>query len=217
MMRRLARTWVLVSIAALLLVSPGIAVGADPPQGGHPRSHPARSERVGPVHPISGGVAISGGAAIQAVPTGTVDVVSAVWWIDGSNYLNIAGEVVNTMSTRQQYVEIVATIKVAADNVVGTTTTYADLDQLAPGMTSSFLGFVSAPPGAASVWLAVDPGTVVTAMPEGALRVDLGTPYTDTYGWRHYPGTLVNRRHRQRARAEHQPRCPGSDRKWLRC
>jgi hypothetical protein len=185
-MRRVARTWVLVSVVASLLVGPGIALGADPPKEVHPRSHPARTERVGPVH------SISAGAAIQAAPTGTVDYVSGGWWIDSSGHLNMVGEVYNGMSSRRQYVEIIATIKDSGGNVVGTSSGYAYIDQLAPGMTSPFYSSISAPPGAASVSVVVDPGSSVTAVPQGALRVNLGTPYTDSYGWRHYPGTVDN-------------------------
>jgi len=184
-MRRFARTWVLVSVVASLLVGPGITVGADPQKVGDPRTPPARTERVGPLHTIPGGV------ATQAAPSGTVDVVSSTWWIDGFGDFNLAGEVVNGMSTRRQYVTVVASIKNAGGTIVGTMSVGVYLDQLAPGSTSPFWSRIAAPPGAASVVLVVNPGSAVTAVPQGALGVTLGVPYTDMYG-RHNPGTLDN-------------------------
>jgi len=185
-MRYSVRTWVLVSVVASLLAGPGIALGANPPKAEHLRKDPARAERVGPLHAIAGGV------AVQAAPSGTVEVGSATWWIDDANDFNLAGEVVNGMSTRQQNVKVVASIKNAGGTVVGTMSVWVYLDQLAPGSTSPFWSRMDAPPGATSVLLAVDPGTAVTAVPKGALGITLGVPYTDTYGWRHNPGTIYN-------------------------
>lgn len=185
-MRRVTRNLILAFVALSLLGVPTLALGANPQAGVHQRTHPKRSARVGPVHTITTG------AAIDVASSGTVDLVSAVWWIDASAYLNVAGEVVNGMSSRRQFVDVAVTIKDAGGVVVGSTSTYADIDQLAPGMTSSFWRAVPAPPDADSVWVAVGPGSAVATMPQGALQATLGTPYTDTYGWRHYPGTLRN-------------------------
>ena len=185
-MWRVARNLVLLLVTLSVLGVPALTLGADPQADGHPRSHPTRSARVGPVQTVTSR------ASIGTAASGTVDVVSAIWWIDTSDDLNVAGEVVNRMASRQQYVDVAVTIKDAADAVVGSTSTWVDIDQLAPGMTSSFWTVVAAPPGADSVWIDVDPGSAVTTMPQGALRVTLGTPYTDTYGWQHHPGTVKN-------------------------
>ena len=121
-MRRMARSLFVMSVAWALVGAPGPALGADPPKDGHPLR--ADAERVGPLHEISGDV------VTLAAPSGTVDVVSATWWIDANNDLNVAGEVLNGMSTRRLNVTVVATIRNAAAAVVGTLTIGAILYRL---------------------------------------------------------------------------------------
>ena len=183
-MRRVARSLLVMSAAWALVGAPAPALGADPPKDGHPVRTDA--ERTGPLHVISGDI------ATVAAPSGTVDVVSATWWIDTNNDLNVAGEVRNGMSTRRHSVEVVVTVRNAAAAVVGTMTIGAYLDQLAPGTTTPFWNLMDAPPGATTVDLEAKPGTPVTAVPKGALSVTLGVPYTDSNGWRHHPGTVHN-------------------------
>ena len=184
-MFRVARILTVLAVAWAMMAGSLVAVGND--GSSHLRVHSQRGERVGPIQPVS----TKSGAVSPA--TSSIDFVSGTWWIDSYGYLIVAGEVHNGMATRQEYVEIGVTIENAVGDVVGSFSTYADIDQIAPGMTSSFWGLDTAPPDADSVWISVGQGYAVTDRPQGVLDVELGVPYTDGYGYRHYPGTVRNR------------------------
>ncbi len=185
-MSRVVRSLTLGIVTVTMLAGPPFAAGADGGARTHPLAHEQRAQRVGPLHPVQSTI------GPDSVGSGTVDLVSGVWWLDTSGYLNVAGEVFNGTSSRRQYVGVAATVRDADGVVIDTLSTYADIDQLAPGMNSSFWTLDTAPPGADSVEVAVTSGYAVSTAPKGTVAVTLGAPFTDGYGWRHYPGIIEN-------------------------
>ena len=136
MVNRLRATSVLL-LVAFALIGTSTAIAAEP---SHPRERPERGQRVTPLREAA--------VTEPDITAGGMEILSARWWIDSFDYINLVGEVRNELGTRRQFVELAVTIYDAADNQIGAESGYLDVDQLSFGGTSPFLVFFEAPPGA---------------------------------------------------------------------
>ena len=186
-MLRARRTLVALSIAATLATVPGTAAAGKPAASGPPDREVPRGEPVGVIHSLRGSI------VSQATPSGSVDLVSGLWYVETlNNQVVVIGEVMNGMSTRRKDVTVYVEFYDSGDKVIGEGSGNVRVGHLAPGMTGPFRIAEAAPPGIVDVGVWVEPGSPA-GRPSGALRIALGAPHTTGDGSVHYPGTVTNR------------------------
>jgi hypothetical protein len=119
-----------------------------------------------------------------------VFILSAHGYVQ-SGYLHIPGEVLNNTGTRRRFIEVDATFYNASGRVIGTDFTYSHVDVAAPFHRAPFEILDSVPAGYHHYKLTVSSDTTGVA-PVGKLTLKPGVPYTNSIGYRIFPGEVRN-------------------------
>lgn len=109
--------------------------------------------------------------------------------------LFVVGELLNNTGQTRKWVKALVKFYDSSNNQIGATYFTYSLVHLMKPRTRSPFGppyYFPIPAGYHHHTVTTDPGTVTTDVPVGKLKVTPGTPYTTSWGTRHYPGTLTN-------------------------
>jgi hypothetical protein len=129
--------------------------------------------------------------APSAQAAGVVTVVSQSHFIDSVGTDNIVGEVRNDGSTNIEQVVLSFSLRNAADQEIGTDSTHAMVERLAPGEKSPFLLTFSAPAGYHHSAITVTSNDAPD-VPNHNFTTVLDNEFTDGFGLHHLAGTVRN-------------------------
>ena len=129
-------------------------------------------------------------ASPTSLPAGVIVLSSSAFTPEYSSFLYIVGEVLNNTTTNVEWIEISATLRDSSGNVVGSDSTYSDIDTLTPGMKSPFWILASIPPAWSTYELHVSYDT--TSDQPYPLEILNQTSYFDSYGGFHVTGEVRN-------------------------
>jgi len=147
--------------------------------------------------PFAGAAAASPGvhaapSAPDAAPdAASIQILSSRAWTDDIGYLHIVGDVKNTTTAWRRFVEIDARLYNANGRVLKSTFTFTLLDLVGPGKRAPFHLITERPAGYHHFRLSTTSSTT-SLRPIGKLKIFRGVPYTDSIGYRHYPGEVKN-------------------------
>jgi hypothetical protein len=170
-------------LAGLLVAEPAMARSPHPRPSADARASAQPLERHGRV-PFGN---------VEDVAPGTVGVRSAQGYI-AEGIVWVSGEIWNRTSTRRTAIEVTVTFVDANDNPLVTESSFAFIEQLAPGGTSPFLVEAAPPPSPAVAAYIIDiasTGASVVALPLGAVTITEG-PTTIVGDEIIYSGTVYN-------------------------
>lgn len=128
---------------------------------------------------------------LRTLPNGVFIVSSSKATIDEYGDLHIHGEVLNNSGVGHRFIRINATFYNSSNVVLKVDFTYTTIDELRSRGRSPFHIWTEAPAGYHHHVLSMS-SQPMSAAPVGGLVLSPGIPYSDSFGYRYYPGEVAN-------------------------